>query len=160
MAALQSFTVGGLGGCSPKKVWGTFWCILRLTEKCTELLKRRVIIIILIACWAYGKWPGPMLSASCLKCRYTFCLIVCLLWSIMQCGQQKMASRKYSKAWQGRNTACVFSYGDKIMVTVGKSSTHTESLRIKMLLIATSVLYQECVNGACMCCIYVQLKLS
>ena len=46
------------------------------------------------------------------------------------------------------------------MVTVGKSSTHTESLRIKMLPIATSVLYQECVKGACMCCIYVQLKFK
>ena len=87
---------------------------------------------------------------------------MCLLWSIMQCGQQKMASRKYSKAWQGRITACVFSYGDKIIVTVGKSSTHTESLRIKMLPIATSVLYQECVKW-CMHVLYLcatEVKLT
>ena len=97
-----------------------------------------------------------MPSASYSKCHYTFCPIVCLLWSIMQCGQQKMASRKYSKAWQGKITAYVFSYRDKIMVTVGKSSTHTGSLRIKML-------HQCCIKnvskGACMC-IYVQLKFK
>ena len=56
MAAVQSFTLGGLGGMLPPKILvtlcseGRLWCILRRTEKHTELLEKMLIIIIIIAC--------------------------------------------------------------------------------------------------------------
>ena len=49
MAALQSFTLRGLGHAPPGK-FGAFWCILRHIEKHTELFEKRLIIEVIIAC--------------------------------------------------------------------------------------------------------------
>ena len=53
VAAMHSLTLGGSGGMLRQEILvilGAFWCILRHTEKHTELLERRVIIVIIIAC--------------------------------------------------------------------------------------------------------------
>ena len=57
MATLWSFTLGGFGGgCSPGNFGhsevhsAAIWCNLRHTEKHTELLEGRVIIVLLIGC--------------------------------------------------------------------------------------------------------------
>ena len=64
IAVLQSFTLEGSGGHAPvanliisgvlhEAHSGAFWCILRHTEKHTELLEKRLIKIV-IACRATG----------------------------------------------------------------------------------------------------------
>ena len=52
MAALQLLTLEGSGGMLPQEILtlGAFWCILRYTEKHTELLEKRLITKIIIAC--------------------------------------------------------------------------------------------------------------
>ena len=53
MGALQLFTVGGSGGMFPQEILiilGVLRCILRHTKKHTELLEKRLIIKIIIAC--------------------------------------------------------------------------------------------------------------
>ena len=53
MAALQSFTLGGVWWDAHPGNFGVLRCILvhsEATEKHTELLERRIIIVILIAC--------------------------------------------------------------------------------------------------------------
>ena len=50
MVALQPFILGGSGGMLPQEsfvILGVLKCILRHTEKHTELLEKRLIIIII-----------------------------------------------------------------------------------------------------------------
>ena len=53
MAALQLFTLGGSGGMLLQEILvilGVLRCILRHTEKHTELIEKSLIIIIITAC--------------------------------------------------------------------------------------------------------------
>ena len=50
MAVLQSFTLGESGRMLPHEILGVLRCILRHTEKHTEFLEKRLIIIIITAC--------------------------------------------------------------------------------------------------------------
>ena len=53
MAAQQPFTLGAIGGMLPQEILvilGVLRCILRHTEKHTELLEKSLIIIIITAC--------------------------------------------------------------------------------------------------------------